>query len=97
MTAHPRVAKAIESLDGTAKALGLAVAVAGLCATCLGAYHSQAVAPAFARVDRLEEHEHTTERDRSDVLSRLSGVEVRLGDNTRVLRRIESKLDRLPR
>ncbi len=59
-----------------------------------GAVLSNSVFAALqARVDRLEQRAHEAERDTPEVLQRIRGLEVRTGENTRILHRLENRLE----
>jgi uncharacterized protein (UPF0335 family) len=59
-----------------------------LVATCTvgGALYTFAVAPIVTRVERIEAQAPQIERDRSDILQRLTAVETRLGAMETVVR-----------
>jgi len=50
--------------------------------------------PTQARVDKLEAQQQQAQRDYIQILERLKGVEDGTADHTRILHRIEGKLDR---
>jgi hypothetical protein len=93
----PMTFKEIAAPDGwelARKAFGLCVALGALVVAAVPAYHAIAVQPVAERVERIEVRQSQAERDRTEALQRLRGIEVQVDGVTRILRRIERKVDR---